>query len=367
MGSQNFKMKGPLWPPTLNLPARPPKLIYIDLNHWIELSKAHSGHQDGDKHRHILDACLEAAGDGRAVFPLSEYIYSEISKIKSYRQRQNLRNVMEQISQYKVLASLTDVVTHEIEAVLDHMVAPNPTPINAMNYLNWGVHGAFGLAGDIRVRTFDGHDVTDEVRINHPLGPEAFDGELLKARLELNRKVIEGPNPQEEPDMRAEGWAPENVEQAFEEKASDEQAQVRRFNEESKWRRGRISDVIQARELIFEIGDIFTRGFASRGVGVADQFAGSTRDDIRTIFVAMPSSNVAVELKTSLHRDPNHRWTNNDIYDIRALSLTIPYCDVVVTDNAMRSHINRLKLPERYDTVVISQLSELLDHLVHQT
>ena len=68
-------------------------------------------------------------------------------------------------------------------------------------------------------------------------------------------------------------------------------------------------------------------------------------------------------LKTSLHRDPNHKWTNNDNYDIRALALAIPYCDVVVTDRAMWSHVTHHKLPERYDTAVISRLAELLNHM----
>ena len=77
----------------------------------------------------------------------------------------------------------------------------------------------------------------------------------------------------------------------------------------------------------------------------------------------MPSFDVSVTLKSSLHRDANHEWTNNDIFDIRALSLTIPYCDVVVTDNAMCSHVMRHNLPQRYATIVISKLTELPDHL----
>ena len=94
-----------------------------------------------------------------------------------------------------------------------------------------------------------------------------------------------------------------------------------------------------------------------------DQFFAANPDDLRSFYSAMPSLDIAVTLKTSLHRDPNHKWANNDIYDIRALALTIPYCDVVVTDRSMWSHVTRHKLPERYDTVVISQLAELPNHM----
>ena len=95
-----------LWPYSLILPERPPKLIYLDLNHWIELSKANSGHLDGRKHLDILNACFNAVATGKALFPLSEFTYSEISKIKSYRQRRNLREVIEQVSRFTVVASL---------------------------------------------------------------------------------------------------------------------------------------------------------------------------------------------------------------------------------------------------------------------
>ena len=359
----NFNDADSLWPTTLHLPACPLKLIYLDLNHWIELSKTHSEHQDGKKHKYVLDACIKAVHEGRAVFPISEYIYAEILKIKNHRQRRDLREVIEQVGRYMVIASLTDVATHEIEAVLDQMVGSNPAPINTMNYLDWGVHRAFGRVGDIRIKSASGDDITEEFRLKFPHGPEAFDTVLRNAQFLFNRQVIDGPTPQEEAEFREQGWNPEAILQVYEQQASQELEQVRRFDEYPKWRRGRVRDVIIARQLVLEHGDNFVEGFELRGINAQDQLSAMTRDDILSIYSGMPSSNVAVTLKASLHRDSNHKWKNNDIYDIRALSLTIPYCDVVVTDSAMWSHVTRHKLGERYNTVVISRLSELLDHI----
>ena len=36
-----------VWPRSLALPARPPLLVYLDLNQWIALAKALSGHAHG--------------------------------------------------------------------------------------------------------------------------------------------------------------------------------------------------------------------------------------------------------------------------------------------------------------------------------
>jgi hypothetical protein len=51
----------------------------------------------------------------------------------------------------------------------------------------------------------------------------------------------------------------------------------------------------------------------------------------------MPSCRVSISLKTRYHRDARHRWTVNDIHDIDALAVAVPYCDAVFTDKAARS------------------------------
>lgn len=51
----------------------------------------------------------------------------------------------------------------------------------------------------------------------------------------------------------------------------------------------------------------------------------------------MPSTRTAIELKTRYHRNPNRTWSVNDINDIDALAVAVPYCDVVFTDAAARS------------------------------
>jgi len=77
----------------------------------------------------------------------------------------------------------------------------------------------------------------------------------------------------------------------------------------------------------------------------------------------MPSFDVAVTLKTEYHRDPLHRWTQNDIHDIDAMGSALPYCDIVVTDKAVASHVNRSSLAERLQTVVLWRLADLLQCL----
>ena len=78
----------------------------------------------------------------------------------------------------------------------------------------------------------------------------------------------------------------------------------------------------------------------------------------------MPTFDVAVTLKTSYHQNPNHPWTRNDMFDIDVLSTVLPYCDVVVTDKAMRSHVDRTGLANRLDIDVLSNLDDLVEMLI---
>jgi hypothetical protein len=102
-----------VWPQTLRRPKPPPKLVYLDLNDWIALAKALAGHRDGQTHKDTLSACTSAVDEGSAVFPISDTIYFEISKIGRYRQRRDLREVIEKVSRYMVVTSRSVISVHE--------------------------------------------------------------------------------------------------------------------------------------------------------------------------------------------------------------------------------------------------------------
>src|SRR6202521_6275176 len=94
-----------VWPQTLRLPPHPLKLVYLDLNHWIALAKAMAGHRDGEASVEVLTGCLKASERGEAVFPISDSIYFEISKIGPHRQRRDLLDVIEAMSRFLVVTS----------------------------------------------------------------------------------------------------------------------------------------------------------------------------------------------------------------------------------------------------------------------
>lgn len=271
-------------PASLVLPARPPKLIYLDLNHWIALSKAQTGHREGAGHREVLEACVRAVESGGAVFPLADAIYYEVSRIARLRQRHDLADVMDRVSRYRVITSRSVIADHEVEATLDRLIGPRPHPIQRTAYLDWGVARALGMQGGPRVRNERGADWVDAV--------------TAAAELLFNRQVIEGPvDPDDEEELHQHGYNPYAAHEVKVRRAQQEVDQARRLADDPGWRRGRTRDVIAAREIIIELMDKLERGMAARnadfGMLMADEEAGLAAS------AEMPSYDVAVSMKTS--------------------------------------------------------------------
>ena len=344
------------WPRTLRTEHPFGKMVYLDLNHWIELAKALSGHQEGRKNLNTLTTFEQAVADEAVVFPLSFTTLLEISKIRNRRQRRNLREVIELLSRYYVATSLSIVECHEVEALLDNTVGVNPKPIGFNDYLDWGVLRAVGMNGRLRIRDKSGEDVTRQFRKSLP--PERakfFDECVANAYVEMNRQLIESAGPDFGEQAKGSTF------QLVEGNALFEEELVGLLNQNPRWRRGRIRDVVAARHMAHEIDEILFKGLAERRVPF-ERLAPDI-EGVRRVCDSMPSFDVTVTLKTEYHRNPNHSWTPNDVCDIQALASTLPYCDVVVTDKAVATVVARTGLADRLNTVVLRTLDDVIAYL----
>jgi hypothetical protein len=336
-------------------------LVYLDLLHWVSLAKANKGHRDGGRFADVLGACLRAVQSGSAVFPISDSIYMEVSKIGQHRQRRDVRDVIELLSHYRVITSRVIIANHEVETLLDELVGPSSRPINEMDYLDWGVARAFGMVGGFRIKDSQtDQDVTEDAAAKYADGPEAFYRRLALAELELNRKTLEGPTAEEEPVLRADGWNPRAGYEVAAQRAAQEMEQVERFNDDPAWRGERIRDVIAAREFVIEINRMLYEGLADRNATLDDVLDENDIGRTRRFFNSMPSFDVSVSMKTAFHRNPDHRWKPNHIHDIDALASTVPYCDIVITDKEAASHLIRTGVAGRFQTTVLSRIEDLI-------
>ena len=339
----------PRFPDTVIMPGSDAPIVFLDLNHWIELAKAS---RRGGRYRHVLDAVREFARKGQAIFPLTTTTYIEIDQIRQHRQRSDLHAVIAELSGYRSMLGRAPLQRHEIETLLSDLLGPGRV-VDSVPLLGPGVTWAFeGSVRRFRFYDAGGIDITASA------SPEEW-RRLQEANLDLERSVLVGPDPQSVQALRRSGWRPEKTREIAVNRLEGvlEQAQILR--DDAHWRRGRIRDVVAVREVLVELDPALIDALAARGLAFSD--IASDVSGGRLFVDSLPTIDVAVSIKTEYYRDTRHRWTVNDIHDIDALATAVPYAEIVVTDKAAADMVQRAGLDDVYETTVLSDLSGLPD------
>lgn len=350
-----------LWPTSLAREASNRRSVYLDLNHWIGLAKANTGHRDSKRYKDLLQVAQDAVRDGEFIFPLSGQHYMELSGIRDPRQREDVAAVMVQLSEFRTLLCRSFVMRMELEAVLDVLVGRRDAPLAVLNVIGTGFGHAFGVSGQLQIRDQSGAP-PETIRQQWPGGPQVHDDLLAELQYLGEWMVLRGPDDEDLAELRATGFDPVAARRGQEIRAQQEREQALRFEAEPRWRRGRIRDVVAARYVLVELADMLNEGLAARQATL-DDLLGHDRHPGRSLVDAMPSGDVHVSLLVAAHRNPQSTWTSNDFFDIDALALAVPYCDVVVTERRRANDLNHSGCAQRLGTTVLTSPEELLDLL----
>ena len=224
-----------VWPPLLELPPADILIVYLDLNHWIGLAQALTGHPKGAAHRDVLRACRTARSAGKALFVLSGTIYPEVQKIKDPMQRRRLAEIMEELTDFSTLISRVVVMELEFSAFLDP-IAKLPNPLSKAPLVGRGIRHAFGFRSGFSIMGPCG-DETKNFRERH--GAEAFDTLMADAMVNMERSILRGPvDGDDESALRGLGYNPERPAAVAESRAEQErgvQEDTRRRPEVETW------------------------------------------------------------------------------------------------------------------------------------
>jgi hypothetical protein len=264
---------------------------------------------------------------------------------------------MEDLSSFQVLLGRATIGELEIDAMLDVLLGTE-TAGSRVALLGPSFGWAFGMRGGLVIRDADGNDSTASMR--EVVGDREFERIMAEANLELEQRMLAGPPDEELPALRARGYAPEQLHEMTEQRAQQERDLVTRLDADDRWRRGRLRDVIGARELTHGWIDQITRAVLARGTSIGEVVR-EDRAVIRAFADGMPSSRVTISLKTRYHRDGRHEWTANDIHDIDALAVAVPYCDAVFTDKAARNALAASQEIRPFSTFLPRRPRELAD------
>ena len=324
---------------------RPPvPLVYLDLNHYIQLTKASRaarGHSAGagrtitvlPGYEALLDSARRAKSECRAVFPLSSVHFMEVAHaVPSPRQRGHIADTMEELSDFAYILDRPSLGQLEITAGLDKLYGV-PASYGSAPLLQNSALWAFGRNGEFRfVNEYTGEDLNP--RLRKQLGDEEFEKQLAEMNYLRERKLLEGPQDAEIAGLREQGYAPETYELGAQSRLNFELETSALLNDDRQWRRGRLRDFIFGREIGHEWLRLFVLHLQERE---QDGFRYDIPEDQVALWAAMPHVQVAVSMKTHYHRNPSHRWKINHIADIDALAVAYAYCDALLTDAEARA------------------------------
>lgn len=329
-----------IWPEQLVLPKRPPLLVYLDLNHWINLSRANISPQATTHPYNKLLTSSRAAIERKAIrIVIMDALYAEIAeRIKNPRSRKNLARLIEELTSFSTILGRVDIMRIEVHAAMN-AITRNKVYHPEVELLGFGVHHAFQEPANIDLEGFPWF------------------------RFRYERKVLEGPQDIEIPCLRESGYKPELSIAATESRRDWERTLGPLLRVDGPhWRSDGLKQVIKAREIKYELWNSIARQAVLRNVSVWD-LLNCIPDSPTGIIDLMPSTSADVEMKTKYHRNLERKWEINDIRDIDMISVTLPYCDIVFTDKEVRDTVMSTKLNEIMKTYLPRTPDEFADYL----
>lgn len=341
-------------------PPRP--CVYLDQWVWVRLARAANGEPREPHDPQVLAAVQNAAADGVA-FPLSTTHYMETSKVTSPRQRLDLARTMASISHCRTLRARRVLLRHQMLQAM-HLTFGRPAfRPQAPEVLGTGIGWAFaGEPGHGVLRGLDGAVVD-------PATMEGMPEFLRKANQLTEMMMLAGPGDNEIGELREHyGYRPEAMTEVEASRLEFEASYVGILADHPA-SKAELRVRLQVRELLHEHMAMF-QGLISeyhinleREVGYNPDRPNVSRRRMVAFGDAVPSLRIAVDLKVELFRNAGRPWTMNAVNDIDALSMAVPYCDIVVPDREMASLLSRSRTAQRFGTRIIPDLSALPDAL----
>jgi hypothetical protein len=320
-------------------PAMP--LVYLDLNHYINIAKALKGEDPAASSTKVLPGYIELAAaaraakdGGRAMFPLSNVHLMELSKVKDPQKRADVASAMEELSDFNYILDRVTLAQLEMDAGLDRIYGVEKDVDEYLPLISRSFANGFGRKGTLTVHDADGNETSD--LIQQLVGTKAFNKMFADMDLELQRAMLRGPSNEEIPELLSRGWDPDVFRRGQESRLGQELETKQILSDHPEWRRGRLRDFISGRDVVHEWMALFDLQLRERKEDGLPHELPSV-EEMSGFWAAMPQVQVAISIKTRYHRNLQRTWKTNDICDIDAMSIGYPYCDAVFTDREARA------------------------------
>lgn len=316
-----------------------PFAIYLDLNKWIDLSRAYYKRPDGEPYQEVLQKISQLVETNKIVLPLSATHLIEVKKSRNIERRKRLASVMSLLSKGITISPQDRMAKWELLKNLS-LTFGKPVP-EIPSALGYGIPFAFGMTHKI----YD-NSSGKPVKMSEPFRQQ-IDGFLA------SRKIVE----MFLADEIDESQNLKTVQQ-YEASSADFILRAEKFRSDVKAFDKTAHKRAYAGVLTVAIYNDLVKALEICGKTL-DDFLRLGQENLMAFFEAVPTLDVEIELVVERNEIWNRKIHKNDKMDISFLSVAIPYCDVVVTEHFFAmSAINR-KLDKKYKTKILESLTDL--------
>lgn len=316
-----------------------PTIVYLDQNKWIELLRQNEGVSSNQETQQVLDIIRVCSEKKLAIFPLSITHIRETATSHNRRNRRTkMFEFMADISKLYALAPQDIINIGEKNYFLQHQIGRSGDVMDEV--LGQGV--PFVFAGNHWHITAD-DDETAEFLEDFAEGTEAFE------RL-LEEDVLSEFSKEEEDIEFLEEL--EEIRQMHEDEFDDNRRR-RRFGLARYFRDELLPELWTKLVLSNADHTILDVDLDSYVKGSDDE------DNVEKLIRKFPRSYTYVTLTVTRDLQKSRSIKSNDLDDIMALSVAIPYCDIVVTEKFWSHEACAQNLDEIYNTEIISNLTDL--------
>jgi hypothetical protein len=261
------------------------------------------------------------------VFVLSATHLMEVTAITDPKQRSNIADIMAELSGFTYMLGRPLVEELEVEGSLAELLGPKTIDLKPVNLLGYGAAWPFGVVTSWSLET-EGKEAFE--RICAQIGPDSAAKYLADFRREAEMVLLHGGD---------SGHPAGNWRSMLHNRASREIGQAALIDANPNYPTDKLRAVVSAGELLHELNDMVASRIAQAGTSLVDVLP--TPDAALAFTDGMPSTRVAISMKTHYFKNADNRWSTNDVSDIDALSVAVAYCDAVYSDkkamNAVKS------------------------------
>lgn len=324
-----------------------PIVVYLDMNVWVSMAR---GSSQGDERWTAARSALEkAVSRGQAVIPLAPAHYMELWHRRDQRSREQLGALMRDLTGYATIPSPYLVRRGEVRALVTQLMGVPSSMPSTSDLLGHGAAHAFG-APHGRLRFVESLASADGAASERPAVAPPDDWWVLDRsgpawewfQLVGTQAFLESEGVDRTPEhrsgtqhMQSEVRLRENI---IREPGTPSQLWDFLVADELKSLTEEINEV--AAELDADPHLFFFSGALGR----------TGPESVHAFIAALPSAFAWATLRYRKHRDLTHPWEQHDWTDISALSVAVPYCDVVITERRWAHMIEATGLAKRHAT-----------------